>query len=491
MNAAAAIAIAAAALSFGVGLVSRRISRAPGSGDQRWFAVVAFASSAYSLCNLGTTLALSPAAVIWLSRVQVASVMVNQWAWIQYSNAYLGRGTRGWERTASVLLLGGALFCLVPGAVFGDVIVDRPYPPLGVVYRQVLTTPAGDAAMGLLVVAALLLLVRFARAAWAGVAHARLVTASFALFVGFGVVDALATAETKLDLPFLLDSGIAIPVVAMGWVITSRFVASANELDRLRRALQLEVDARTRDLATALDALHQAEKLAALGQFANGVAHEVNSPAAVVATSLRYLADSSAAGRFPPDGAEVMDDALAAMKRINDLVRKLVDAGRVAAVPGGVSSVPVADLVAKAAADARARGGARIAVSEVAPEGLAVRVRRESLEQVMSILVANATEAVPRDRGGRVEVRAERAGSTVRISVRDDGAGMAPEVLRRAFDPFFTTKPPGSGSGLGLPVARGIVEANGGSLRLESVPGGGTTAIVELPETLVATPLPE
>jgi signal transduction histidine kinase len=267
----------------------------------------------------------------------------------------------------------------------------------------------------------------------------------------------------------------------MGWVITSRFVASARELDALRRALLAEVEARTKDLATALDALHQQEKLAALGQFASGVAHQVNSPAAVVVTSLRYLADSSAAGRFPPDGAEVIDDALAAMKKINDLVRKLVDAGRVAAVPGGVSTVPVAELVARAAAEARARGAGRIAVVEEAAPELAIRARRESLEQVISILLANAVEAIPADRPGRVELRGTRAGGRVRISVRDDGAGMAPEVVRRAFDPFFTTKPAG-GAGLGLPVARAIVEAIGGTIHLESAPGQGTTATVELPD---------
>lgn len=486
MNFAAAIAIASASLSFGVGLVSRRISRAPGSADQRWFSVVAFASAAYSLLNLGTTLPLSPAVVPWLSRLQIASVMVNLSAWIHYSNAFLGRGERRWERIAGWVLLAGAALSVVPGTVFRDAVVDRPYPALGVVYRQPLTTPAGDVLMVLLAAAGFLLLVRFAKAASARLPHARVVAASFAGFLAFGVVDALATAG--LDLPFTLDSGVALPVLAMGWVITSRFVASANELDALRASALAEVEARTKDLATALDALHQSEKLAALGQFANGVAHEVNSPAAVVATNLRYLADSSAAGRFPPDGAEVIEDALAAMKRINDLVRKLVDAGRVAAVPGGLSVVAVADLVAKVAAEARQRAGARIAVAEGAPPGLAVRARRDAIEKVISVVVANALEAIPPDRPGRIEIGAGRAGDGVRISVRDDGAGMSPEVLRRAFDPFFTTKPDGAGAGLGLSVARGIVEANGGTLWLESRPGAGTTAFIELPDALEIAP---
>ena len=282
--------------------------------------------------------------------------------------------------------------------------------------------------------------------------------------------------------------GVALLVLAIGWAIASRFVASAREVGELRRALAADVDARTMELATALDALHRSEKLAALGQFASGVAHEVNGPAAVVSANLRYIAEASAADRLPPDGAEVIQDALAAMKRINDLVRKLVDAGRIAGAPAGASAVAIAELVAAAAAEARARLAGWITVVDAAEPGLAVRARRESLEQVLSILVANAAEAIPRARPGRIEIRAERAGLGVRISVRDDGGGMAPEVLRRAFDPFFTTKPDASGAGLGLPVARGIVEADGGTLALESEPGAGTTARIELPHAVVLPP---
>src|SRR5512133_1093309 len=98
MNLAAAIAIASASISLAVAVVSWRISRAPGSRDQRWFAVVALASATYALCNLSTTLAWSPHSVVWLSRVQFAAVVVNLWAWLHYANAFLrnapGRGER-------------------------------------------------------------------------------------------------------------------------------------------------------------------------------------------------------------------------------------------------------------------------------------------------------------------------------------------------------------------------------------------------------------
>jgi len=488
MNLAAAIAVVSASLSFGVGLVSQRISRAPGSRDQRWFAVVALASATYALCSLGTTLAWPAPAVTWLSRAQVACVAVNLWAWIRYSDAFLGRRPGRWEQAAAVALVAVAPAALVPGVVFGNALVDRPYAPLGVVYRQAVTTPTGDALFVALIGVAVLLLVRLAHAWRTGASHAGLTAVAFAVLLLFGANDALASAGR--DLPFLLDTGVSVPVLAMGWVITSRFVDSARELERLRGHLLADVEARTRDLAAALDALHQGEKLVALGQFASGVAHEVNSPAAVVTTNLRYLAESRGAGAFPPDADEVLDDALAAMKRINDLVRRLVDAGRIAAVPVGVSSFALADVVLKAAGDTRLRGGERIAVTVAVPPGVAVRARRESLEVVLASLLANAAEAIPAGRAGRIEIRVQREDGNVRITISDDGVGMGPEILRRAFDPFFTTRPAGSGAGLGLAVARGLVEGYGGSLRLESVPGAGTTAIVELPEGPAVTPPP-
>jgi CheY-like chemotaxis protein len=128
-----------------------------------------------------------------------------------------------------------------------------------------------------------------------------------------------------------------------------------------------------------------------------------------------------------------------------------------------------------------------VRLTNAAPEGLHASAEEGVLAQILVNLVVNAAQSIPEGRqDGEVVVRAEPAGERVRIVVEDNGTGMEPEVLRRAFEPFFTTKPFGSGTGLGLAVSRGLVVSLGGALLLESEPGRGTRAIVEL--ALAAAP---
>src|SRR6185295_9081308 len=97
---------------------------------------------------------------------------------------------------------------------------------------------------------------------------------------------------------------------------------------------------------------------------------------------------------------------------------------------------------------------------------------RRALAQVIGSIVRNAQDAS--ENGAPVIVAAASSGEALRIEVRDEGVGMAPEVLARAGEPFFTTKPPGRGMGLGLFLSRAVVERLGGALEIDSQPGRGT-----------------
>lgn len=482
MNPTAITAAASAALAVFAGLLARRVASAPGSGDQRPFGIVALSSAVYSGCTVLATSPASSGIAVLLTRLHMASALVQLWGWLRFSQALLNLRPGRAARIGTATLPAAAALSMVPGLAFGDRVVSRADPSIGVVYFGGAPTLLGLLVMVFATAAVVVVLYRFARAWDGGIPYARTVTVAFGALVLFGANDMLGSAGVIRSV-HLLDVGFVAPVLAAGWLISGRFVEATRALEALRGRLLAEVEARTSQLAAAFEALHQSEMLATVGQFANGIAHEVNSPASAVVANLHYLEDSSRGGTLPADAGEVAREALGSMKRIVDLVRKLVEAGRVAAVAGAPTVVSVAELVARGTAGARAALPPGVAIELSIPEQLFVKARQESLELVLASLVANATEAIPSGRPGRIAVRGERSGSAIRIAVEDDGAGMSPEVLRRAFEPFFTTKPTGQGVGLGLSVARGLVEVHGGALWLESTPGEGTKAFVELPET--------
>jgi two-component system sensor histidine kinase RegB len=111
---------------------------------------------------------------------------------------------------------------------------------------------------------------------------------------------------------------------------------------------------------------------------------------------------------------------------------------------------------------------------------VSVRGPARGLERVLRVVLTNALQAGGE---GEVALRVRCGGAAVAVEVRDRGAGMAPEILARAGEPFFTTKAPGQGSGLGLYIARTLVEQLGGTVGLESRPGTGTVARIDLPGT--------
>jgi signal transduction histidine kinase len=480
MTFAASIALLSAGIALYVAVLARQLSRAPGWQEQRHFALAAVTVSAFAILNIPTTApVLSDAAVLVCSRIQFALAALHTAAWLRYSTVVVGRpGSRTDRRTMPVLAIFGAVGALTPAFVTGEV-STLAFEPLGIVYRIARMSLAGDLGYAVVLLLLLVPITRFARGWRRGVANAGVQFAALGFLLAMSLNDALVLAGVY-SAPFFVDVAFLVPIAAVGYALTSRFVEAARSHQALRDGLERQVADRTAELGRAQEALHRAEKLAALGQFAAGVAHEVNNPAAAIAANLEYVREHERED-LSENGRDAVEESIKAVQRIAIIVRQLLDAGRLAANPEPRVSVELKPLVDGALAVARARFSRRVQLKNRIPGGLHVSAQEGVLTQILVNLVVNSVQAVPEGRAdGEVVVSAEEAEGRVRLLVVDNGDGMEPELLRRVFEPFFTTKPFGSGTGLGLAVSRGLVESLGGDLRLESQPRVGTRAIVEL-----------
>jgi PAS domain S-box-containing protein len=244
--------------------------------------------------------------------------------------------------------------------------------------------------------------------------------------------------------------------------------------------------------------LQQAQKMEAIGALAGGIAHDFNNilSAIIGYTELAMLNDASAAC------AAELNQALIAANRAKDLVKQILAFSRQTdeeRVP-----VKVGAVVKEAIKFLRATIPSTIEIKVRIPEASgAVLANSVELHQIIMNLCTNAVHAIG-ERGGVLEVDVQNVeiepaqkndfigldiGACVRVSVKDSGAGMTPDVLERIFDPYFTTKEKGVGTGLGLAVVHGIVTKSGGAVKVESTPGVGTTFHVYLPRVDRAPPL--
>ncbi|HEY1690892.1 MAG TPA: PAS domain S-box protein [Polyangiaceae bacterium] len=234
--------------------------------------------------------------------------------------------------------------------------------------------------------------------------------------------------------------------------------------------------------------LIQADRLAALGTMAAGVAHEINNPLAYVMLNLEWIARKLPEVEHDRTSlvglTAMLDEARQGAERVSTIVRELRSFSR----SDGETRASV-DLAAVAQSSIRIAGHelrhkARIVTSfEPARPVWANQAR---LEQVVINLLLNAAQAMPETRAEENEIRVsvrEDAGEYAVLEVWDNGQGIPAEVLPRIFDPFFTTKPVGEGTGLGLSICHGIVTSLGGSIAAYGEAGEGTTFRVALPTT--------
>ena len=246
-----------------------------------------------------------------------------------------------------------------------------------------------------------------------------------------------------------------------------------RDLRRQNETLEAQIQERTHQLL-------EAEQLATMGNLLAGVAHELNSPLSVILGHVGLFAatavDDSARARAREIGE--------AAERCVRIVRSFLTMAR--RHPPERGPVSLNHLL---------RDAVELLALGLRVDNVDVRLDLESdlppmwadghqLKQLAVNLIANARHALreaPLPRRLSIVTRYEVQSRRVRIEVADTGPGIPPEILARVFEPFFTTKPEGEGTGLGLALARGIVEGHGGTLSVESRPGEGARVLIELP----------
>jgi signal transduction histidine kinase len=243
-------------------------------------------------------------------------------------------------------------------------------------------------------------------------------------------------------------------------------------------ASQHEIERRRATEQALRERLHRAEKMAAIGRLAAGIAHELGSPLATLYGRAQQLLRRAQDGT--PEQAALLDIS-AASQRMEQTVRQVMDFGR--SNPLNRTPVELGALLRRLAEDAREedareRAAGRVAIEVDLPdEPLVVPADALRTEQALRNLVDNAVHAAR----SRVVIGATRDAAAVRIHVGDDGEGVPAAARDYIFDPFFTTKPVGQGTGLGLSVASAAAEDHRGSLALEDDPLGGARFVLTLP----------
>jgi signal transduction histidine kinase len=278
----------------------------------------------------------------------------------------------------------------------------------------------------------------------------------------------------------------ALTLVLMGWVTwastslsgliksSSRRMGELNaQLQREQALLEERIAERTRELQQSQALLVQQEKQAAFGLLAAGIAHEVGNPLAAI-SGLVQLLNRREQSDYTRERLHMVDDQL---RRIQRTLRELVDFSRPATSNASQCDIhEVIDAALNIAKYYKRKKGKRI-VTRYAEALPRVRIIRDQVVQIFLNLILNALDAT--EEGGTIEIATSLESGWIRVSVADDGHGIAATARDRIFQPYFTTKP--TGTGLGLFVCRNLLERTGdGAIELTDTSPKGTTFTVSL-----------
>ena len=268
--------------------------------------------------------------------------------------------------------------------------------------------------------------------------------------------------------------------------ILAAVISSANQYQKLQetirqlRAIEIELNARMEAQRSAENRLIQAAKLAAVGEMAAGIAHELNNPLTTVTGFSELVLEE-----LPPNSAhrDELEMVLREARRASDVVRRLLDfsrQGERTRIRADINEV-VNDVIALTRHLIHTNDVRLIVeLNESLPW---VSIDHNQMKQVLLNLIHNALQSMPK--GGKLQVSTFTAARDERdwviLSVKDSGIGIQPADQGRVFEPFFTTKGDRGGTGLGLSVTYGIVTDHGGTIEISSEPGKGSIFAVWLP----------
>ena len=280
--------------------------------------------------------------------------------------------------------------------------------------------------------------------------------------------------------------------------------------------LELKIREQTEQLRTTQAIIIQQEKLAAIGQLAAGVAHEINNPVGFISSNLRTLGKYTERLQSFFAALDPALGSLAAAERtsleeerrqckidflledIPALLEECLDGtGRIEKIVQGLKSFARVDDNERQLADLNQclESAVTIAWNELKYKATLERDFAElpqtlcypqQLSQVFMNLLVNAAHAI--ENQGQITIRTAFEQNRLRVVISDTGCGISPANLERIFEPFFTTKEPGKGTGLGMSIAREIINKHEGTIQVSSEVGRGTTFTVELPLQQPTTP---
>jgi signal transduction histidine kinase len=248
-----------------------------------------------------------------------------------------------------------------------------------------------------------------------------------------------------------------------------------QELKAFSQQMEEKIQKTTADLRKTEAQLIRSEKLAALGQLAAGIAHEIRNPLTSINILIHSLTENFPSENAHREDLQVIEEEI---RRINEIVDQFLRFAKPASpLFEKTNLIPIFEEILQLLRPQIERGKIKVK-KEFEPLPL-ITVDKEQVKQVILNLLLNAVQAMPK--GGHLTLRGQASESDrwIRLSIQDSGIGIPGEDLNKLFDPFFSTKE--GGVGLGLSIAHRIIDQHHGKIEVESAPGKGTLLMVWLP----------